>query len=124
LGAEAALAAGETGKTTGQRKSKSSREREERRTNGKYPALGVVTVFRLHFLFFFYIAFFDRLQLQRTGGDDFEVGATLWTRDDLALVDFFFFHIEIGFAFRTKNHDSSTPPSINPLSSFDATDNI
>jgi hypothetical protein len=69
--------------------------------------LGVVTVFALHFFFLFYVAGLDRLQLQGAGCHHLKVSATLGTRDDLTLVDLFFLHIQIGFAFGTKHHDSS-----------------
>jgi hypothetical protein len=114
LGAEAARALGESCEPRAKRTSK-SRGKEERRTEGrKRRRLRVVTVFGLHFLFFFHVTFFDGLQLQGTGGDDFEIGATLRARNDLALIYLFFFHIQIGFAFRTKNHDSFTPFRYHP----------
>jgi hypothetical protein len=88
---------------------KDNRRKKQRNVGQGRQALGVVTVFGLNFLFFFYVTLFHRLQLQRTGSDHFEVGATLRARNDFALIDFFFFHIQIGFAFRTKHHDASTP---------------
>jgi hypothetical protein len=70
---------------------------------------GIVTVFGLFLLFFFFVAFFDRFQLERAGGDDFKVGAALGTGNDLSLVDLFLFDVEIVFALRTQNHKASLP---------------
>jgi hypothetical protein len=71
--------------------------------------LGVVTVFTFLFFVFvdFFVAFFDRLQFEWAGGDDFEVSAALRTGDHFPLVDFFFFDVEIVFAFGTKHHKAS-----------------
>jgi hypothetical protein len=71
--------------------------------------LGVVTVFALFDLFFvlFDVASFHGLQLKRTGGDDFKVGATLGARDHFAFVDAVLVDIQIGFAFGAQNHKAS-----------------
>src|ERR1035438_6119290 len=94
-----------TQKTGNRRRKTEDRQAGRRRRQ----ALRVVTVFSLDFLFFFHVAFLDSLQLQWTGCDHFEVGTTLRTGDNFSFIDFFFFHIQISFAFRTKNHDSSAP---------------
>jgi len=68
--------------------------------------LRVVTVFLFLFGFFlfFYIAFSDRLQFERTGGDHLEVGAALGAGDDFALVYLIFLDVEIGVALGTQKH--------------------
>src|ERR1700693_6306805 len=126
-GAEDALAAGQTRGLSAAKKEKSSRQKEDRRTSGRACRnLRVVTVFGLHFFVLFHVAGLDRLQLQRAGRHHLEVGATLGARDDLALVDLFLFHIQISFAFRTKNHDSSAPIRCHVLryACLDTLDNI
>src|SRR5579863_9894344 len=70
--------------------------------------LRIVTVFALLLLFFlFFVAFFYCLQLKRTGRDDFKIRAALGARNHFALVDIFFFDVEIGFTFGTKHHKAS-----------------
>ena len=67
-------------------------------------SLEIVTVFAFlcFFFVFFLVSFFDSFQFERTGGDDFKVGAALGAGNDFPLVDFFFFDVQIGFAFRTQ----------------------
>src|SRR5271166_2510767 len=112
-----------TGKTSGPKAAKKktiNRQREDRRASRTaHRNLRFVTVFSLHFLVLFHVAGLDRLQFERARSDYFEVRATLGARDDLALVDFLFFHIQIGFAFRTKNHDSSAPIRCHFLDTLD-----
>jgi hypothetical protein len=83
-------------------------QKEERSVAGDRRSvrdLGIVTVFGFLLAGIVDNGLFDRLQLERTDGDDFEIGAALGAGDDFALVDFFFVNIEIGFALRTVNHD-------------------
>src|SRR6267378_473051 len=94
-------------KTSNRQNSRQNEDKRASRTVGW--SLLLVTVVAFHFRIFFHVAGLDRLQLQRTGGHHFEVSATLGARDDLALVDLFLFHVQISFALRTKNHDSSAP---------------
>src|ERR1022692_413932 len=111
------------GRTCGPRAEKrktSSRQNEDKRASGTAPdRLRVVTVFAFHFFVLFHVAGLDRLQLQRTGGHHFEVRATLGARDNLALVDLFLFHVQISFAFGTKNHDSSASIGCHSSTTFD-----
>jgi hypothetical protein len=71
--------------------------------------LGVVTVFGFLFFVLLDVAFFDGFEFERTGGDDFKIGAAFGAGDDFALVDFVFLKIQIGIAFRAKHHKSSWP---------------
>jgi len=70
--------------------------------------LGEVTVFTfLYFFFLFYVACLHGFQLERTGGDDFKVGATLGARNEFPFVDLFLVDVQICFAFRTEPHKTS-----------------
>jgi len=68
----------------------------------------VVTVFTLLFLVYLvvHLFFLHLLQFQGTGGDHLEVGATLGTGNDIALVHFIDLDIEVALTFRTLNHSS------------------
>jgi hypothetical protein len=68
-----------------------------------------ITVFALLlFVFIFFdVSLFNGFQFERTGGNDFKVGATLGARDHFPLVDIFLFDIQISFAFGTQNHKAS-----------------
>src|ERR1700719_1911142 len=69
------------------------------------PDLGVVTVLRfLHFIVVVYF-FFDRLELDGTYRDNFEVAAAFRAGDDFALVNLVFLDIQIGLTFGAINHN-------------------
>jgi hypothetical protein len=82
---------------------------EDRLTKTCARNLGVVTVFALFGLVFFLfdVASFYGFQFERTGGDDFKVGAALGARDHFAFVDAVLVDIQIGFAFGAQNHKAS-----------------
>ena len=79
------------------------------RTRADGRGSGIVTVFALLFLFVlvFLVTLLNRLEFQRIGGNDLEVGATLGAGDDLALVHLFLFDVQVGVAFWTENHKPS-----------------
>src|ERR1700747_2990979 len=88
LAVEAARAAGKTQGTRTARRRTRSRYNEDRRANRSVSwSLLLFTVFAFQFCVLFYVAGFDRLQLQRTGGDHFEVRSALGAGDDLTLVN-------------------------------------
>jgi len=72
-------------------------------------SLGVITVLR--FLGFFVVVylFLDRLQLDGTDCNDFEVTAALRTGNDLTFVNLFLIDVEIGLAFWTINNYGLRP---------------
>src|SRR6185437_6865592 len=79
-------------------------------------ALGGVAV--LFFLFFRFVLFLDRVQLEWIGGDDLKVSAALRAGNDFALVHLVFLDVEIGFTLRTENHKCLPPISDSPCVSF------
>ncbi|MGH7969047.1 MAG: hypothetical protein ACREIC_10010, partial [Limisphaerales bacterium] len=65
------------------------------------------------FVFFFFLVIififiFHLGQLQRFGGDHFEIGTALGARDNFAFIQFVGIHVDIGVALRT-NHESLLP---------------
>src|SRR2546429_40626 len=69
------------------------------------PDLGIVTVLRfLQFIVVLYF-FFDRLELDGTYRDNFEVAAAFRAGDDFALVNLVLIDIKIGLTFRAINHN-------------------
>jgi hypothetical protein len=81
----------------------------ERAGNRRVQGSGEITVFALLDFFFvlFDVAGFDGLEFERTGGDDFKVGAALGAGNHLAFVEPVFIDIQIGFAFGAQNHKAS-----------------
>src|SRR5205823_14693168 len=51
-------------------------------------------------------------ELERRGAHHFKFGAALGAGDGLALIDFVFFEVHVGFAIRTKYH------RVSPLSGY------
>lgn len=67
----------------------------------------LVGVLNFLFLVFVITLFVDRLQFDGIDRDHFEVSATFGTRENFALVDLVFIHIEVSFAFWAIKHESN-----------------